>query len=121
MVLGGGKVAQISAEPLLRAYHELFRQVLLSGGKRLLITGYGFGDAHVNGAIADGVEKAGLQVFILSPDDPEKVRKLLAERECPEIWSGLRDYFPYTLRELFPESQGETQAWMHVRRSFFDR
>lgn len=120
MVIGRAKRQQIANEPMLDAYLELFQSVLSSGERRLLIAGYGFGDAHINGAIADGVEKGGLQVFIMSPQDQSEVRERLNSTPGHTIWSGLAGYFPYTLRQLFPENQDGTSAWGHVRKVFFE-
>ena len=120
MVIGRGKAQQISQEPLLAAYRDLFENVLSSGTKRLLITGYGFRDEHVNAAISKAVGQGRLQVFILSPQPPESLKALLATvPHGTTIWEGLRAYFPHTLLELFPPNQEETPAWRLLSRIYF--
>ena len=120
MVIGRAKSQQIANEPLLDAYLELFGAHARSGERQLLIAGYGFGDAHINGAIADGVEKGDLHVFIMSPQDQGRGAAAPQLDTWSSYLSRLEGYFPYTLRQLFPENQDRTPAWEHVRRGFFE-
>lgn len=120
MVIGDGKTSQIATEPLLAAYLEVFKRVLSSGKKRLLIIGYGFRDEHVNTAIADAVDQDKLELFVMSPQSPSSLKALLDQAPCgPKIWSALRGYYPHPLLTLFPQNQGDTPEWRHLRRSFF--
>lgn len=57
MVIGRGKRQQIAEEPILAAYLGLFEEVLCSSRKRLLVTGYGFQDEHINRMIATAIEQ----------------------------------------------------------------
>jgi len=66
MVIGKNKSEIIAREPLLKWYFELFQKVIAEGSKKILIVGYGFGDQHINQVLADGVEKYGLQIYIIS-------------------------------------------------------
>jgi hypothetical protein len=120
MVIGQGKTDQLSREPLLAEYLDLFGRVLSSGNKRLLVIGYGFRDEHINSAIADAVKHGTLELFVVSPQEPSSFRAALWEGpHGKEIWPGLRGYYPHTLLALFPQSQEDTPEWLHLRRSFF--
>ena len=72
MVIGRGKTEQIQKEPLLNYYFEIFKEVLFKDSRRLLIIGYGFGDDHINGIIAEAVRVCGLKIFVISPSSPDK-------------------------------------------------
>ena len=61
MVIGDSKTKAIADQPLLSWYHELFQETLLREGQRLAVIGYGFGDPHINGAIADGIRNIALK------------------------------------------------------------
>ena len=52
------------AQPLLSWYADIFEQVVSAGDVRLMIAGYGFGDAHINAVIAQAIENHALSVFI---------------------------------------------------------
>jgi hypothetical protein len=45
MVIGKKKTEEISKEPLLKYYSDLFEEVLSSGGAELFVIGYGFADS----------------------------------------------------------------------------
>jgi hypothetical protein len=66
LVIGGNKAANVAEQPLLRWYHELFKNRLREPEARLMIIGYSFGDAHINDLIFGGIE-AGLKIFIVDP------------------------------------------------------
>jgi hypothetical protein len=118
MVIGKGKKEQIQKEPLLRWYSEIFKKALSHYQRRLLIIGYGFGDEHINHILAEAVGNYELKIYIISPDSPSEFKtKLVNEKKHgKDIWQGISGYFQNGLREIFPESQTETQA----RRNLFD-
>jgi hypothetical protein len=64
--MGGRKAINIDQFPILSWYHREFRQFLLRQDARLMVIGYSFGDAHINTAIGEGVDK-GLKLFIIDP------------------------------------------------------
>jgi SIR2-like protein len=66
LVIGGNKAANISKQPLLKWYHEIFQSQLKLKNARLMIIGYSFGDAHINEMIFSGIG-AGLKIFIVDP------------------------------------------------------
>jgi hypothetical protein len=122
MVLGRGKSQQIEQEPLLSRYFELFRNALGSADSRLLVIGYGFGDPHINAVISDAVSANGLELFVLSPQQPAQFKEDLESRERgPEIWRGIAAYFQIDLAELFPINQEVTAEWRYIQRRFFEQ
>jgi hypothetical protein len=119
MVIGRAKHTQIAAHAILAAYFDVFRSVLNCEGRRLLCVGYSFSDEHVNAAIADGV-RAGLRVYVLSPESPESLAARLRKQETGEvIWRGLAGYFQSDLRTLFPADQSTTAEWKLLQSRFF--
>ena len=76
LVVGTDKTAQIASLPLLSWYADVFRRAISAGEVRLMITGYGFGDEHVNASIADAIEDHGLEVFIWNTTADLKARVL---------------------------------------------
>lgn len=119
LVVGDGKSAQIEAHPLLAWYGDIFRQVLGAGDVRLMIVGYGFGDEHINAAIADAVETAKLRVFFwdTAPDLVERVKRA---PHGERIWRGLLGKASRALLEVFPADQSETEEWRRIKREFWE-
>jgi hypothetical protein len=120
LVIGHGKEAQIDAEPLLARYAEIFQEVLCSGERKLLVIGYSFGDAHINRVLVDSM-KRGLQLFVLSPGSPDKLKTRMIEKDCAVLWDALVEHFPFDLKTLFPPDQSRTPQWKHIQQRFFDR
>ena len=121
MVIGRNKAEDINREPLLRWYFSLFEEVIYEGNKKMLIIGYGFRDEHVNNILLKGVQEHGLSLYVINPSDPEKFKDILEGRpsvpaayeisQYSKIWNGVRGYFPYSLREIYPPDQkGSTVA-----------
>lgn len=68
IVMGGGKGAAIQSSPLLQSYHSFFSHCLRQPGARLMVVGYGFGDAHINVQIERACSPEGdLKLFIVDP------------------------------------------------------
>ena len=65
LVMGGEKASFIDHHPVLKWYHEQFREYLSRPDTRLMVIGYSFGDDHVNNAICDAVAGGGLDIFII--------------------------------------------------------
>jgi hypothetical protein len=119
MVIGRPKHTQIAAQAILTAYFDAFRSVLNCKDRRLLCVGYSFSDEHVNAAIMDGV-RAGLRVYVLSPESPDGLAARLRQHEAGEvIWRGLAGYFQSDLRTLFPSDQSATAEWKLLQGRFF--
>lgn len=120
LVIGKNKTELIDKEPLLKWYFDLFQKVIAEGDKKLLIIGYGFGDQHINKILVDGVEKYGLKIYIISTRPPVEL-KTHFERGghyyALPILKGLRGYFPYSLREIFPANQSRTVHFDKIKES----
>jgi len=119
LVIGHNKSEHIQKEPLLKYYSDFFKNVISRGGRRMLIIGYGFRDDHINEILADGVSKHGLELLIITTQQPD----LLLPQLCTygkvglSIWSGVVGYFPYTLREIFPPNQVETAHFREIKKA----
>jgi hypothetical protein len=118
MVVGTEKTAQIAARPLLSWYSEIFKSVLAAGGVRLMVVGYGFGDEHINAAIADGVEHHDLKIFIWDTG-PNLWERVLAAPHGNSIWKGLLSTATHQMIEVFPSNQAQTQECQRIRDTFF--
>ncbi|NVM53143.1 MAG: SIR2 family protein [Candidatus Helarchaeota archaeon] len=120
MVIGRGKAKQLSKEPLLSWYFEIFKDVILQQNRSLLIIGYGFRDNHINRIISEAVEKHDLKIYIISPQPIEFFKKAMNKSKYRrKILIGLSGYYPYTLLQMFPPDQSRTQFYQDVREHFF--
>jgi phage-related protein len=118
MVVGTEKTAAIAGTPLLSWYIDIFKQVLSAGDVLLMIVGYGFGDEHINAAIAEAVERHGLRVFIWNTTSD--LKGLLASvPHGPTIWRGLISTSARHLIEVFPSNQAETEEYRRIMTTFF--
>lgn len=109
MVIGTNKTSRIAGSKLLSWYLDIFKAVLNQGGVRLLIVGYGFGDEHINDAIADAVKDNGLQIYFWNTT--YNLRTLLAGRHRGlEIWNGHMGSLPDAVDGVFPPDQSVTPA-----------
>lgn len=118
MVIGKNKSEFIEKEPLLKWYFDLFQKVIVEGGKKILIIGYGFGDQHINKVLVDGVKNHGLQVYIISTRPPAELKQHFdrgGHLYAREIMNGLRGYFPYQMKEIFPGNQEETIHYKKIQ------
>jgi hypothetical protein len=68
-IIGKDKEVELSREPLLSYYFDLFKEVLSKPRTKLLVIGYGFRDKHINHVIADAVAKSGLTIYVISPSE----------------------------------------------------
>lgn len=99
LVMGGNKAVSINQEPLLKWCHEQF-VARLNQADKLMVIGYGFGDAHINDAIAVACQGGRLKLFIVDPQGVDvldrnktmaiKVRDPLIEQLGPHIVGGSR-------------------------------
>ena len=117
MVIGDSKTKAIADEPLLRWYHDLFQETLLREGQKLVVIGYGFGDSHINGAIADGIRKSRLRLHIVNPMGADALRDRLMRLPIEQerrltfdsiIWEGLGGYHQGTVCNLYNRGSGLT-------------
>ena len=110
LVIGTNKESLIQREPLLSYYLKLFRDMIQNGGKKILIIGYGFRDKHINQMLLKGVEDHGLQIFLITTQTPADLRYQIEHGHyyAKNILNGLRGYYPYQLKEIFPGDQSLT-------------
>jgi len=97
IIMGGEKVVAIYRFPLLNWYHQEFRKMLQRPEARLMVIGYGFGDAHINDAIVDGL-KNGLKLYVV---DPAGLRVLDNDRRISPFRSQLIGISTKSLKETF--------------------
>lgn len=122
LVIGRNKENQISNEPLLSWYFDLFKQVLFQREMELLIIGYGFRDHHINKVIVEAIEQHGLKLYILSPTDPRNFKNELGKADHDygdQIFSALSGYFQVNFEGLFPPDGNDTDAWRELKEIFF--
>ena len=102
MVMGGRKALMIARTPLLDWYHRVFEQVLFSGGVRLMVIGYGWGDEHINSPIADAVQSHGLQVYSWNPSHPRAM--LEGKHRGNDILPGIMGFTTRPMTDVMPNS-----------------
>lgn len=127
MVIGKNKAGDIDQEPLLRWYFEIFQNLVYEGNKKLLVIGYGFADNHINDILLKGVQEHGLSLYVVNPTDPETFKNRLEGKPAHfgsydvskylKIWDGVKGYFPYTLRQIYPPDQSRTTVAQEIKRS----
>jgi hypothetical protein len=122
MVIGRNKEKQITNEPLLLWYFNVFEQVLFQREIKLLIIGYGFRDIHINEIIAEAIEKHGLKLYIISPTAPNTFKEGLIKADPDNgqiIFQGLSGYISANFQDLFPSNGNETDGWRELKEIFF--
>ncbi len=72
LVMGGNKLGAIGPTAVLQWYHRQFAEMMIRPNARLMVIGYGFGDAHINRAILAGAE-TGLGLFVIDPEGADVV------------------------------------------------
>jgi hypothetical protein len=127
MVIGKNKVNDIDQEPLLKWYFEIFQGLIKEGNKKLLIIGYGFADNHINDILLNGIQEHGLSLYIISTTDPETFKNRLEGKpshsgswevsKYSKIWDGVKGYFPYSLREIYPPDQSVTTVSLEIKKA----
>jgi hypothetical protein len=121
IVIGKNKTASIAQNLILFWYFQIFANAIFQGNKKLLIIGYGFGDEHVNKLLAEAVEKYGLKIYIISTQSMEKMTTSIKQNHSYAIpmLKGIRGYYPYTLLEIFPANQSETEHIKEIKKALF--
>lgn len=122
LVIGKNKTELIDKEPLLKWYLDLFQKVITERDKKLLIIGYGFGDQHINKILVNGVKKYGLKIYIISTQSIAELRTHFERggtlyMRFQFFLDGLRGYFPYHLKEIFPADQSNTVYFDTIKES----
>ena len=123
MVIGKGKLKQINHEPLLDWYSKIFRSVLCQKERRLLIIGYGFGDAHINEIISEAVKEYQLKIYLLTEESPDRLKEKLCSLNSVikteytiNIWKGVSGYFQFAKKVLI----GGCQEYPVVKEFFYN-
>lgn len=126
IVTGHAKTEILNREPLLKWYLSLFKEALNYPERRLLVIGYGFGDEHINNAIADAMRDNGLRLHVVSPMEETQFKNMLnplnsmGEEGKPrgrELWKGSSGYTPHKVTELYDR---KTSQLPPRGRQFFD-
>jgi hypothetical protein len=119
MVMGRRKPLTISRSPLLGWYHQVFEQVLFSGGVRLMVIGYGWGDDHINEPIAEAVRNHGLQIYSWNPASPVDMLRNVARRD--DILPGIFGFSTRPMSEVMPHQPMNpgTASYDAIVRDFF--
>ena len=129
MVLGKNKEEDIRKEPLLAWYIDLFKRAVCRDGVKILIIGYGFLDEHINKMLFDGVTDNNLKLYIVSPEDPQRLKKRLKdmpiqlrgtsdESGFERIWKNIYGYFQYRMKDIFPPKQIKTRTAYEIAKIF---
>ncbi|MCG8557388.1 MAG: SIR2 family protein [Proteobacteria bacterium] len=124
LVVGGMKEDTIGTFPVLQVYLDIFRQVCCSGGLKLMVCGYGFGDPHINQIIATGARDHELTVFLVDPRSPQQTKDALDRggQDGAAIWSAITGWSTKPLRDTFPPPSGEHRSpeYWRILELFFD-
>lgn len=117
LVVGGSKEDSIREFPLLATYLEVFSAVCSTPGLRLMVLGYGFGDAHINRIIANGVRSNELTLAVFDTRPPQDTRKLLesGNDDCKAIASQVLWWYERPLVEVFPRSGAARRGPLYRR------
>jgi SIR2-like domain len=84
LVLGAAKTQVIESSRLLRSYKDIFEESLCRPDARLMVIGYGFGDAHINASLARGAQ-SGMRMFVIDPKGSDLARSLNRTRANRQI------------------------------------
>jgi hypothetical protein len=108
MVIAGEKEEHIQSVPLLSWYFEKFQEALATEHMHLCVVGYGFGDRHINRALAEAVENGTLErISVVHPpidrrELEERIRTRSQEFEQAIITAFRRGtIFDFDLRTAF--------------------
>ncbi len=105
MVIGKNKSNLIAGSWLLTKYRNTFEAELKSGGVKIFVIGYSFGDEHVNEIISMAATQHQCKIFIWNPEHP---LDMLREPKRQEILHGLIGWEPRLIDEVMPV-KGTTQ------------
>ncbi len=110
LVLGAAKTQAIKSSRLLSSYADIFDQSLCRPDVRLMVIGYGFGDAHINASLIRGAD-SGMRMFVIDPLGSDLARSLNRTRTLGRITAGTAEEALFeqcligasrrTLREIF--------------------
>jgi SIR2-like domain len=119
MVLGINKSQTIAGSWLLTEYQNMFEAALGSGGVRLLVMGYSFGDKHINELIATAASRHQCKIFVWNPKHPLDMLQE-QEQEQRAILGGLMGWEPRRIADIMPATAGIRIADYQIFPEFFN-
>lgn len=119
LVIGSEKSHQIERMPILDAYAELFKRVLMTPNRRLMVAGYSFQDEHINAVLNQAARDAGLVVHIWDPFAHDLLQKIRARPEYVDLANSVEGVWPERLHQVFPSNQIKTSEWREMQEKFF--
>lgn len=129
MLIGNQKSRRINEHQILSDLWGLFQTVMREKTDlKLFIIGYGFRDRHVNEVIAEAIQNRNLKVAIISPNPIREMEKYLqfADTDTCQgnfgriLFEGLSNYFNYSLEEILSGEQLNSEAFLDIKKCFFD-
>lgn len=111
-VIGINKPEVISTLSLLGWYRDLFAEAVRQQNMKLVIYGYSFRDHYLNDIIKEAIRgtqefpPSKLKIYVITTQNPETLRKYLSENDYYDIWNAIEGYFPYHMKDLFPQNEG---------------
>ncbi len=127
LILGTNKLEDITKEPLLNWYFNIFEEAISKPGTRLFVIGYSFRDEHINNLILKAIDEHKLEIYIISPEQPENFKDRMEGKKEPgagyeiaptiKIWKAIKGYFPYSLKEIFPADQSPTGVFLDIKKN----
>jgi hypothetical protein len=74
LIMGSAKSGAIDRFPVIKAYHDTFRQMLGQPRTNLMVIGYSFQDDHINRVICDASNRTGLGTFLVDPNGRDALK-----------------------------------------------
>lgn len=131
MIIGKNKKEDIEKEPLLNFYFQKFKKALNRDGVKLLVIGYSFNDKHVNECLVNAINSKKLKLYVVSTEPPDMFQKRITHKypyytgtlneidnDGVKLWESIEGYFPYMMKEIFPEDGSETDTAVTLRKIF---
>jgi hypothetical protein len=97
LIMGGRKAVSIHQFSILSWYQQVFRDMLMRAGARLMVIGYSFGDVHINDAIMDAIKQSDLKVFLIDPSGDQILDKRDPHATIPDHPGPLVETIPARL------------------------
>lgn len=119
LVIGQNKGEAISGSELLSWYFRAFAAAISAGNRRILIIGYGFGDAHVNQALGIAARNNDLQLSVMTRSAGDLIQTLRNRPDCKDVLEGLRNVYDEPMSSLYPTNQEFTEGNRRFQEEFF--
>lgn len=126
LIMGGNKMPEIGASPILARYLQIFEESLSQPDARLMVIGYGFRDSHINDVIMRAINDRGMKMFVIAPEGGDLARLANSTHRAPirvgtaleaTFERGLMGASRRLLRDIFG---GDTIEFNKVMRFFQD-